>query len=271
VKTIDRLANAVASRLLPRVAAMIDAACSRGRDALLLEGTYDPSDHTALVAMTRTAAAPAFAGNEQEIVRAVIAVPHIGDQTGPIGDEWGIAQRTASGWIFHPTHLPDDGHPESIAQNARPVPAGERWIGHRNPATKQYDVDVRWTNDGAVPGDGLGGFTAGGGSLVKFYTLGGLSLTLDDHANTATIAKGDLEIVIDFSGDAIGIGAASLDPAADAVVRKSDLDAALAQQTANTNTAFATQAARCAPGSGVAPATVTPATSTGSRTVRAKG
>ncbi len=268
MEVIDTIVERVLERIMPVVVRALNENDRSARHGKILAETYDQTDHTVAVLQCDTYDASADDG-DQAIIHYKVPLANLpGVQDVPIGDEHVALLRTQTGWIAVPHNDPVEG-PVASAR-ARAVPAGEHWRGHRNPTTGAYDVEQRFTNDGAQVGDGKGGYSVGGGSLAKTYTVGGITVTLDDHANTAVIGNGTLEILVDFGAGKVNIGAASLDGTNDAIVTHTYDQQNINAVLASVQTAITALAARCASGSGVVAPSVGAVTGVASGTVRAK-
>jgi len=146
-------------------------------------------------------------------------------------------------------------HDETTSPQA---PSGEHFLTHYN-KTGKIDSSIKFTNDGPAAGDGKAGIVGMVGALLSFVTKGGLSLRIDDAANRVVVTAPLVEL-----------GADNLDAANNAVIRKTDLDAALSAQAAQFQTQLRTWAAASVQGgSGAGGPSLTAVTSHGSTTVRA--
>lgn len=153
-------------------------------EGLIVAGSYDPIGmqfgQTAMPTVQVLLCdqyADATEDNPSELlsVRATLATTQIGDMAGPIGGERVLLMRTSSGWTALFEHGPDDT-PKS--------PSGERWIAQRNRLTGEVLGYLKFLQDGAAPGDGLGGFSWTG----TYAGIGGEFHALPDEAKAYAFA-----------------------------------------------------------------------------------
>jgi len=204
----DRMLDRTMQVVMPKVADMLRQHAPHARDGFIVAGTYDRADGTASVCIANTMAVHTDRGDGPVVVgRVPIYATHVGDQFGVIGDERVVLLPTESGYLALIRHGPDDS-PQA--------PAGERWIGHRNPATGATDVSLKLLNDGAA-NDGKGGFSAVGGSQHSMQTTGGASRVTSDAAQTITDTSGPASTTLDAVHQTIahvvGPASATLDAA----------------------------------------------------------
>lgn len=151
-------------------------------------GTYDPLgffDGEAALPTVEVTIGEEYASSTNAstavVRRAVLATTQIGDQYGPTGGERVTLTRSRSYWVAHLLHGPDD------TPKANP---GERVMGVRNPTTGQYTGFVKLLQDGAAPGDGLGGFA----TTQPYNALGGEFHSLT--AGEAAYVKAHIETMV---------------------------------------------------------------------------
>jgi hypothetical protein len=252
--------------VLSQVSAMLaDREPPIAREGVVVGGSFDPTDGTAEVILGDTYA---IVGDDNIIPdsgttvrRLPMLTTHLGDQYGPVGNERALLIPSQSGYhvLLH--------HDEDDAQAA--LPAGERWISHRN-ASGEIDAYLRLTNNGATSSDAAGGLSALAGTLLSLTTAGGLSITADDATQRVTLKAGGILLILDGQKNVLELGADSLTLANDAVVTESKAQALANAIIASVQTAFTTFAAHVQSGTGTAPPTVGPVTATGSSEVESK-
>lgn len=152
-----------------------------GEDAIVIDGSYDPSDGTVTAKYGDTDTMFPDTGDAVAMpTRVPLATMQLGDQYGARGNERAVLMAAQSGPIALLIHGPDD---------SPGAPAGERWIAHRD-ANGQVDAFIRHTNDGPTIGDGLGGAQYGGtAALSQLTTKAGRRVVENDTAKTLTIAS----------------------------------------------------------------------------------
>ena len=173
-------------------------------EGVIQAGSYNATDGSAQVYMAHTVAAAAFpdsAGSAitPTVVGAKLAVDGYGKQYGAIGGERVLLGQCGAQWIAW-LHYASDDSPGA--------PSGETWTVHRVP-TNPTSINAYWklTNDGATPGDGLGGYKVLAGGQGSIATAGGISVTVDDSAGTATVSCGTgLSLTINKGSRAVNLG-----------------------------------------------------------------
>jgi hypothetical protein len=218
-----------------------------GLEGYVSAGSYDPASYTVSVQEGTTGAIDTTDDENDDApvvyqnVRLIVLGPL---EYGPIGGERVfLFPRIGGGWAAVLEVDTDDTLGTTSGQ--------WKWA-HKNPATRIIDVLLQLTNDGQTPGDGLGSFLALVGAYMNLRSAGGLKLIISDLLGY------------------IELGQASLDPVNAAVIRKTDLDAALAAVKSEFQSAINTAlAATCASGTGGGPVTLPLVTSTGSSKVKA--
>jgi hypothetical protein len=218
-----------------KAAEMDEQSSTMPREGIGQNGSYNPADGSVDIIQGDTYNQFLDQGDTPLPHKSVpIAVPHVGDQYGPLGDERYIIVPVQGGMLAIPHHGPDD---------SPGAPAGERWIGHRNPVlvagnlaaaaaggpidADVYDVWFKLTNDGVL-GDTLGGASLVGGSRQTFQTQLGISLVLDDATQTVTITTPTgLVIIVNGETGKINIGSLALDPNYFAAMTAGMVEAAL--------------------------------------------
>ena len=154
-------------------------------DGIVMAGSYDPADGTVSVGIGDTFAClpedEIFLGYTPPLTykKVRLATSQIGDQYGPVGGERVDLHPTYGGQQAVLKHGPDDS-PQA--------PAGERWIMQTPLATiianggklGGYTQGLKFTNDGATAGDGLGGMTRHSSSFIADSTAGGYKQIFSD-------------------------------------------------------------------------------------------
>jgi len=211
------------------------------RDGMAVNGAYNPVDGTIGSKLCDTDAMFGSGDQPTAVPRVPQAHAVYGDQYGARGGERTTLIVTQHGFDSLYTYDEDD---------SPGAPSGEIWRVHRN-AAGEIDSFSKWTNDGPTEGDGLGGYEQLVGALLSILTAAGLSIRMDDNLGLILLAAGS-----------------TANPE-NAVIRKSDLDAALAAQASQFNSQLATwAAAHVQPGTGGTGPTLTAVTSTGSTKVQ---
>lgn len=238
----------------------------RAHGGVVNTGTHDPTDGTHEARIGATAAIIGDEGDQPIDVSKIPAAMPYGIQYGHRGNERVVLNDapTESGFISH-THYGADDSPGA--------PSGELWLFHRNGNGTPGDIDAyqKFTNDGVAAGDGKGGIVELAGAYRKIATAGGWVVTLDDTGKIGKIqSPGGLSIILDDNNGTITLGSGDDPGAADALIRKSDLDNALSAQMNQLKTDLTTWAStHLQPGSGgTGPTSLTAVTSSGSAKVQ---
>ena len=167
----ESIANDITSTVMAKVAERIRERSTIALEGTIVSNTWLPEDGTCSVLINDTAAADTDNGDAPIVIPGVrLHQPHVGDQTGPNGDERVHLIMTQSGWAAESYHL---------AETSLKVPAQERMITLK----KRFTIK-----------------TNAGGMLdlndnTKTYTLvspGGLVVTLDDNAGEIYLGKNGL-------------------------------------------------------------------------------
>lgn len=240
----------------------------KNESGIIVPKSYDPTTGTVQVAVGTTIGIPSDSSSKP------LARPHLplmtpvnGLQGGPVGGERCVIVRKPGGASVYLEHDATGSNPP---HNASPgIQAGEFGYAHPN-ASGTADIVHKFTMDGAVSGDGKGGFSHVGGSRFAYQTTGGLSIIADDNAQTITLTAGPLAVILDKAHGEIYVGKSGL-ASADAIVTATDLQEAINSALANVHAADVTNFALVQPGSGI-PTVVPPAavTATGSSVAEAQ-
>ena len=214
----------------------------------VMKGTWNPIDGTAEVLYDNTAAVFTDQGKAPSIVRMKIDVPHVGDQTGPDGDERVHIQVAEDGLTAKMIHGPDDSPGAVVGQR---LISRKKWIRLQTVAGGIVDL-----ND-----------------TTKVYTVqspGGHMLTMDDGGKTVTMkSAGGLAVILNDNTGKIELGKNGL-AQPDAIMTQSDSQALADGLTANFQAAFAQFAAHVQSGNGTAPPAIARTIATGSQTVESE-
>ena len=215
---------------------------SLGVEGVIVAGSYNPADGTVQAIVAHTVAAAAFQdpGGQQifpTVVGAQLEASGYGDQYGPVGGERCILRRAGTHFTATLEHNSDD---------SPGAPSGERWSVHYVPSsvptgTRTVNAYMRLTNDGAVGGDGWGGYKVLAGGLGSIATGGGIAFALNDTTATASLTGAANVLIsalggasIAMSGTEVIINGSPVD-VANELVRQSDIVVLLASlQTALT-------------------------------------
>lgn len=160
-------------------------------EGVIIAGSYLPSNGTAQVLLAHTYMAAGYNdGTQPVIVRATLATIGYGDQYGPVGGERCLVIRAGTHWVALIEFGPDD---------SPGVPAGERWIVHRQPSTAESDYSAngtytpgpinaytKYSNDGSTAGGNKGGVTSLVGETGTTHTANGHLDQMDDKTQTIT-------------------------------------------------------------------------------------
>lgn len=231
-------------------------------EGVCVTGSWNPQTSTAQFTIGNTASDFADSGDQPIVIEAIVATHANGDQWGPVGGERATL-RTSGGseYVAHFEHADDDS-PQT--------PAGEKWSLHKNPVTGQVDAYRKVKNDAVAQGDGLASIEDLAGAKYKLNTTQYWSISVDDATNMLVVKHiSGLGITIDGNTGILTLGGGDGLGVEFAVIRKSDLDNALAscaQQFTSQLTTWA--AAHVQPGSGATGPTLTAVPSTGSPIVQ---
>jgi len=211
----------------------------------IMKGTWNPADGTAEVLYDNTAAVFTDQGKAPSIVRMKIDVPHVGDQTGPDGDERVHIQVAEDGLTAKMIHGPDDSPGAVVGQR---LISRKKWIQLQTVAGGIVDL-----ND-----------------TTKVYTVkspGGHMLTMDDGGKAVTMkSAGGLAVILNDNTGKIELGKDGLSQP-DSVMTQTDAQTLANSLVASVQAAFATFAAHVQSGQGTTPPTVSGVTAQGSQVV----
>lgn len=165
-------------------------------EGTIVEDTYNPDDTTVQVAIGEAFANFDDPNQQPYAVVGKLFTTHIGISTPPLGGERCVVILTRG----IPRVLLNVDEDDSLG-----TPAGEFWMMHIKPGTTGAgntpvtDSGVKVTQDGATPGDGLGGVRAGqGGAMTTLDTASGHQVALNDTAKTVTATSaGGHEVALD--------------------------------------------------------------------------
>jgi len=188
----ENIARQVTSIVMAKVEERIREQSPIALEGTIMANTYLSKDGTCSVLINDTAAADTDNGDAPVVVSGIrISSPHVGDQTGPDGDERVHLTMTQSGFKADMYHL---------AEKSLNVPAGERMI------TKKKRITLK-TNAGGI---------LDLNDSTKSYTFAspkGLVVTLDDNANEVFLGKNGLS-----SSDAV-VTSTDLQEAVNAIIQ----------------------------------------------------